>query len=229
MCGRFTRNYTWEQIHALYRLTAPAAIPNFQPRFNVCPTDPGRYDRASATAGANWSRCAGAWCPIWWSKPLKELRLATFNARVETVTTKPFFREPFKKKRCLMPVSGYYEWEDTPGGKQPHYFTARDGSPVLTIAGLWDEWKNRETGERLKSCAMIITEPNEFVAEVHDRMPVLLLPEQFDHWLSGNMGVDELKPAPNDYLQRWAVSKRVNSSKADNNDATLIEPVKQAA
>jgi putative SOS response-associated peptidase YedK len=95
----------------------------------------------------------------------------------------------------------------------------------MTIAGLWDEWKNKETGERLKSCAMIITRPNEFIAEVHDRMPVLLQPEQFDHWLSGEMGVDELKPAPNDYLQRWAVSKRVNSSKADKDDATLIESV----
>jgi len=130
------------------------------------------------------------------------------------VTTKPFFREPFKTKRCLMPVSGYYEWQDTPGGKQPHYFTARDGSPVLTIAGLWDEWKNRETGERIKSCTMIICEPNELVAQAHDRMPVLLQPDQLDHWLSGDMGVEELKPAPNDYLQRRAVSKRVNSSKA---------------
>jgi putative SOS response-associated peptidase YedK len=128
-----------------------------------------------------------------------------------------------------MPVSGYFEWEDTPRGKQPHYFTARDGSPALTIAGLWDEWKNRETGERIKSCVMIITEPNDFVAEVHDRMPLLLRPDQFDHWLNGNMTVEELKPVPNDYLQRWAVSKRVNSSKADKDDATLIESVKQAA
>jgi putative SOS response-associated peptidase YedK len=167
--------------------------------------------------------------PFWWNKPLKELRLATFNARVETVTTKPFFREPFKNKRCLMPVSGYYEWQDTPEGKQPWYFTARDGSPVLTIAGLWDEWSNRETGEGLNSCAMIITEPNEFVAEVHDRMPVLLKHEQFEHWLSGGMSVEELKPVENDYLQRWAVSKRVNSSKADSNDPTLIDAVKQAA
>ena len=76
---------------------------------------------------------------------------------------------------------------------------------------------------------MIITEPNDFVAEAHDRMPVLLRPDQFDHRLSGDMTVEELKPAPNDYLQRWAVSKRVNSSKADKDDATLIEPVKQAA
>jgi putative SOS response-associated peptidase YedK len=125
---------------------------------------------------------------------VQPLSRATFNARVEAVTTKPFFREPFKKKRSLMPVSGYYEWEDTARGKQPHYFTARDGSPVLTIAGLWDEWKNKETGERLKSCAMIITEPNDFVAEAPDRIPVLLMPDQFDHWLSGNTGVEELKP-----------------------------------
>src|SRR5580704_3859736 len=83
-----------------------------------------------------------------------------------------------KRKRCLIPVSGYYEWQDTASGKQPWYFTARDGSPALTIAGLWDEWKNPETGELLKSCTMIITEPNQFVAEVHDRMPVLLTQEQ---------------------------------------------------
>jgi putative SOS response-associated peptidase YedK len=76
---------------------------------------------------------------------------------------------------------------------------------------------------------MIITEPNAFVAEVHDRMPVLLMPDQFDHWLSGEMGVEELKPAPDDYLQRWAVSKRVNSSKAEKDDSALIEPIKDAA
>ncbi len=76
---------------------------------------------------------------------------------------------------------------------------------------------------------MIISDPNYFVGEVHDRMPVLLLPDQFDHWLRGNMGVEELKPISNDYLQRWAVSKRVNSSKADKDDATLIEPIKLAA
>ena len=81
--------------------------------------------------------------PYWWDRPLKELKLATFNARAETVAEKPFFREPFKSRRCLMPVSGYYEWEDTPQGKQPHYFTARDESPVLTIAALWDQWTDR--------------------------------------------------------------------------------------
>jgi putative SOS response-associated peptidase YedK len=224
MCGRFTKKYTWQEIHALYRLTVPSAIPNMQPSYNVCPTDP--VDVVVDREGKREVEVM-RWgiVPFWWSKSLQEHRLATFNARVETVTTKPFFREPFERRRCLMPVSGYFEWEDTPHGKQPWYFTARDGSPVLTVAALWDSWKNKETGERLKSCAMIISEPNDFVAEVHDRMAVLLMPNQFEHWLSGNMTVEELKPAPNEYLQRWAVSKRVNSSKADKEDGKLIELV----
>ena len=154
--------------------------------------------------------------------------MATFNARAESVETKPFFRDAFKRTRCLIPVSGYFEWQDTPSGKQPWYFTARDGSPALTIAGIWDEWKNRKTGERLKSCAMIITEPNEVVAEVHDRMPVLLAERDFEPWLTGDVGAELLTPAPNDLLQKWPVSKRVNSSRADDNDSTLIEKVELA-
>jgi putative SOS response-associated peptidase YedK len=140
----------------------------------------------------------------------------TFNARAETVVEKPFFRQAFERNRCLIPVSGYYEWEDTPSGKQPWYFTARDGSPALTVAGLWDEWRGKTSGETLKSCTMIITDPNNFVAEVHDRMPVLLTEKDFEPWLSGSAG---LNPAAEDLLQRWSVSKRVNSSRAPDDDS----------
>jgi putative SOS response-associated peptidase YedK len=208
----------------LYRLTLGPAPHNFRPRFNVCPTT--TIDAIVAEDGKReLIRARWGLIPNWWKKPLKELKLATFNARAETVATKPFFRSAFKRKRCLIPVSGYYEWEDRPGGKQPWYFTARDGSPALTIAGLWDEWKDPETDEPRKSCTMIITEPNKFVAEVHDRMPVLLTEKQFDPWLSGAAGLEYLKPAPNDVLQKWPVSKRVNSSRADDDDPTLIERV----
>jgi putative SOS response-associated peptidase YedK len=154
-----------------------------------------------------------------------QVKMATFNARAETVETKPFFRDAFKRTRCLIPVSGYYEWQDTPTGKQPWYFTARDGSPALTTAGLWDEWRDRATGETLKSCTMIITEPNEFVAEVHDRMPALLAERDFEPWLNGSAGVQLLKPAANDLLQRWPVSRRVNSSRAPADDPTLIDRI----
>jgi putative SOS response-associated peptidase YedK len=101
----------------------------------------------------------------------------------------------------------------------------RDGSPALTVAGLWDEWSDKTSGETLKSCTMIITEPNEFVAEVHDRMPVLLTERDFEPWLSGSAGLEVLNPAAEDLLQRWPVSKRVNSSRAPDDDPTLIERI----
>lgn len=221
MCGRFTRNYTWRQIHEMYALTGAAS--NLQPRFNICPTT--TVDAVVEVEGAR-HLVPMRWgiIPNWWSKPLKELKLATCNARAETVAVKPMFRDAFRRNRCILPASGYYEWHDTPGGKQPFYFTRRDGA-VMTIAGLWDEWRDRATGETIKSCAMIITEPNKFVAEVHDRMPVVLEREQIAAWLTASVGREALRPAAEDVLAKIPVSKRVNSSRADDNDASLIERV----
>lgn len=209
---------------ALYKLTFDRPPHNLPPNYNVCPTDP--IDVVTQQDGKrDFVRMRWGLVPRWWSKPIKELRAATFNARAETVETKPFFRDAFKRTRCLIPVSGYYEWQDTPGGKQPWYFTARDGSPVLTTAGLWDEWRDRASGEILKSCTMLITGANGFVAQVHDRMPVLLAEKDFEPLLTGEAGVELLSPAPDDMLQRWAVSKRVNSSKAPADDPTLIDRI----
>jgi len=221
MCGRFTNKMTWAEIVALYRLAMAAPPHNVPPRYNICPTDPvdvvREIDGRRELAQMRWGLV-----PRWWSKPLKELRASTFNARAETVETKPFFRDAFRRNRCLIPMSGYFEWQNTSSGKQPWYYTARDGS-ALAAAGLWDSWRDPEAGKPLLSCTMIVTEPNAIAAEIHDRMPVLLTQEQFEPWLSGKAGVDLLKPAPDDLLQKWPVSKRVNSSKAPADDATLIE------
>ena len=167
---------------------SPRALPG---RYNICPTDTidavverdGKRDLVPMRWGL---------VPWWWKKKAKDTP-ATFNARAETVTTKPMFRDAFKRKRCLIPASGYYEWQATPTGKQPYYFSTENGSP-LTIAGLWDEWRDIETGEPLKSCTMIITTANEFVSKIHDRMPALLTPFQFDAWLSGSAGLELLGP-----------------------------------
>jgi putative SOS response-associated peptidase YedK len=224
MCGRFTVKTTWAEIVALYKITVDRPPHNLPPNYNVCPTDP--IDVVTEQDGKrDFGRMRWSLIPRWWPKPIKELKAATFNARAETVETKPFFRDAFKRTRCLIPMSGYYEWQATPGGRQPWYFTARDGSPALTAAGLWDEWKDRQSGERLKSCTMIITEPNAFVAEVHDRMPALVAEKDYDAWLDGSAGVELLRPAADDLLQRWQVSKRVNSSKAPADDPTLIDRV----
>ena len=148
-CGRFTNRLTWREIVALYRLSVPAAPEaNLPARYNICPTDPidavverdGRRDLVPMRWGL---------VPSWWKRPLKDFKIATFNARAETVELKAMFRNPFRQKRCLIPASGYYEWQSTPTGKQPYYFSTENGSP-LTIAGLWDEWKDIETGVPLK-------------------------------------------------------------------------------
>jgi putative SOS response-associated peptidase YedK len=123
MCGRSTYLLTWEQIVRLYRLTLVQPARNTRARYNVCPTT--TIDTITASDGKR-ELVLMRWglVPSWWAKPLKELKLATFNARAETVATKPFFRSAFKRTHCLIPVSGYYEWQDTPGGKQPWYFRA---------------------------------------------------------------------------------------------------------
>ena len=222
MCGRFTYRLTWPEIVKLYRLTLDAPARNTQPRYNIYPTTTidavVERDGKRELVPMRWGLI-----PSWWSKPLKEMKLATINARAESVAEKPMFRSAFKRTRCLISASGYYEWHDVPGGKQPYYFTRADGDAV-TIAGLWDEWKDKATGETLKSCTMIITEHNDFVGEVHDRMPVILEQRDFGTWLAG-AGNELMKPAANDVLQRWPVSKRVNSSRTSDDDSSLIEEI----
>jgi putative SOS response-associated peptidase YedK len=227
MCGRFTYKLTWAEIVKLYRLTLDQPARNTQPRYNICPTT--TIDTIVSSEGKRhlvpmrWGLI-----PAWWSKPLREMRLATFNARAETVATKPMFRDAFKSKRCLIPASGYYEWSGVPGNKQPYYFTRRDGQPI-TFAGLWSNWKDREAGNNLLSCTMVITQPNKLAAEVHDRMPVILEAKDFEQWEHGDAkdAAALMKPAGNDVLQKWPVSKRVNSSRAPDDDPTLIERLDQ--
>jgi putative SOS response-associated peptidase YedK len=134
------------------------------------------------------------------------------------------FRDAFRRTRCLIPASGYYEWETRADGKQPYYITPADGS-VLTIAGLWSEWRDRVNDETLTTCTMIITEANSFISAIHDRMPVLLPDRQSaDAWLSGDAGLELLKPAPEDALRMWPVSRRV-SKPGNGDDPSLIEAV----
>jgi putative SOS response-associated peptidase YedK len=224
MCGRFTNRLTWREIVALYRLTVPAMPErNLPARYNICPTQ--TIDAVIERDGKLRELVPMRWglVPSWWKKTLKELP-STFNTRAETVAEKPMFRSAFRRTRCLIPASGYYEWQKTPTGNQPYYYSARDGSP-LTIAGLWDEWKDIETGESLKSCTLIVTNDNKLASKIHNRMPVLLEPKDFDRWLARTVGAELLKPAPDDYLQAWPVSKRVNSSRALGDDPTLIDRV----
>jgi putative SOS response-associated peptidase YedK len=138
------------------------------------------------------------------------------------VAEKPMFREAFKQRRCIIPASGYYEWQVRDDGKQPWYFTAKNGDPILLIAGLWESWKNPEAPhDTVRSATMVITEPNAFVATLHDRMPVLLTRETMGDWLSGAKGLELLKPAPEDAVKAHPVARTVNSSKAPDEPALI--------
>ena len=226
MCGRFTQYYSYAELHAYWSFwsdTFTTPPTNLQPRWHLCPTDPvwvvTHGPKGFALEHMRWGLA-----PYWWKQPLKKLP-ATFNARAETVAEKPMFREAFKRRRCVIPASGYYEWQDVADGKQPWYFSARSGEPIVLIAGLWETWKNPEPPHDIvRSTTMVITEPNQFVAQYHDRMPVLLTRETTMDWLSGAKGEDLLKPAPEDALNAWPVSRKVNSSKAPD-EPGLIEKI----
>jgi putative SOS response-associated peptidase YedK len=216
MCGRFTQAYTWRELVALYRLTQPAV--NLQVHY--APTD--TVDAVVVCDGKpELMRMRWGLVQWWWKKPLKELP-STFNARAETVATKPMFRDAFKRSRCLIPASGYYEWQPTPTGKQPYTITSADGA-VLSFAGLWDQWHNVETGERVASCTVIVTAANDATRAIHDRMPVVLAERDVERWITGNVGGELLRPAPSEALRLWPVSRRVN--RTGQADDSRLEPV----
>jgi putative SOS response-associated peptidase YedK len=216
--------YTWEELVRLYRLT-DLSMSNLQPRYNICPTTAIDVIVHGDDKHALVPMRLGL-IPSWWSKPLKEMKLATFNARSDGIATKPMFRDAYKRRRCLIPASGYYEWQTIGKEKQPHYFTRADGD-IVTIAGIHEAWIDEATGECIRSCSMVVTEPNLFVGDVHDRMPVVLEKGDFDAWMKGSVDQAKalMKPAAENILRRWPVSRRVNSSRADGDDHTLISEV----
>jgi putative SOS response-associated peptidase YedK len=147
---------------------------------------------------------------------------ASFNARAESV--EPMFRDAFKRHRCIIPASGYYEWLKRPDGRQPYYINAADGG-VLSFAGLHDRWKNPETGERIASCTIIVTDANALTRPIHDRMPVVLDRVDIRWWLSGEGGTELLKPTAENRLRMWPVSRRVNKTGTGDDDPTLLDEV----
>ena len=221
MCGRFTQRYSWSEIQDLYDLTGAAR--NLQPHYNIAPTDPVVVVRPAAGGAPELVSMRWGLIPYWWEKPLKQLP-ATFNARAESVVDKPMFRDAFKRHRCIIPAFGYYEWLKRPDGRQPYYISAADGG-ALSFAGLWERWKNRGTGELVTSCTIIVTDANALTRPIHDRMPVVLDKADIRPWLSGAAGTELLRPAAEDRLRMWPVSRRVNKTGSGDDDPTLLDEV----
>ena len=216
MCGRFSQFYSWQELHDLYDLSVET-IPNLEPRYNISPTDPVDVVLGGENGHRRWERMRWWLVPWWWKGALKEVP-AAFNARAETVASKPLFRDALKRHRCLIPASGFYEWTGLKEARQPWFISAVDGRP-LTFAGIYDRWKNPE-GETIRSCSIIVTEPNAFMANLHDRMPVILPQGDWDAWLAEPRS-DLLVSAPEGTLHAWKVSPKVNSNRYLEADAPL--------
>jgi putative SOS response-associated peptidase YedK len=223
MSGCFAQHYTWKQIHDAYGLTGRKPPVDIRPRYRIRPG--ATIDTVRLVKGRRiFEPMRWGLVPNWWLMGTEPTNPATFNTHIDTAESISFFRDSLGRRHCLIPASGYYEWQDTPDGKQPYYFTRRDGS-VMTLAGLWDEWRHPDTNELVLSSTMMIVEPNKFVAEVRDRMPAILEPSQFEGWLSGASVRTSLKPAAENVLDRHPVSKRLTRSRTSDADATLIEKV----
>jgi putative SOS response-associated peptidase YedK len=222
MCGRYTRKYTWRQIHEFLSLTLPRDEELF-PSFNVAPTQDApivRLDdgRRPMLTMARWGLIPS------WAKDIK-IGNSMINARAETIAGKPAFRSAFEKRRCVVPVSGFYEWQRRADGtKQPWHIQRADGQ-IMCFAGLHEQW--RQEDKRVESFTIITTEANEFMTPLHDRMPVILEPEEIQAWLDPQTPASRLSsmldPAPAGVLTAHRVSTRVNSPKVD--EPALVDPV----
>jgi putative SOS response-associated peptidase YedK len=221
MCGRFTQKFSWHEVRDLYELVGAAH--NLQTHYNIAPTDKVEVVRLAAEGTTELVSMRWGLIPYWWKKPIKQVP-ATFNARAETVASTPMFRDAFKRHRCIVPASGYYEWLKRPDGKQPYFMSAADGG-VLSFAGLWDRWKNPETGELVTSCTIIVTDANALTGAIHNRMPVVLDNADVRRWLNGTGGTELLRPAGEDRLRMWPVSRRVNKTGTSDEDPTLIDEI----
>jgi putative SOS response-associated peptidase YedK len=217
MCGRFSQLAPAEALAEHFQLPDR---PLLEPRYNVAPTQAVAAVRAGP-AGRELVRLRWGLVPPWSAGPKAGPPL--INARAETVAEKPPFRSALRRRRCIIPASGYYEWQARQGGKQPFYFHP-PGVPFFPLAGLWERWQG-PGGEVIESCAVLTTAASEAARAVHDRMPVILRPEDFGAWLDpGPQGPELLLPLlrPSGGLAFFPVSGYVNSPR--NEGPRCVEP-----
>ena len=223
MCGRYRRTTKEEELARIYNIPIPPQL-DLPISFNIAPSQNVLAIRFNPKTGQR-SLDALRWGLVpYWAKDDK-IGYRTINARAETVYTAPSYREAFKKRRCLIPADGFYEWKKVPGGKIPYAIGMRDDSPFV-FAGLWEGWKDPSTGEWLRTCTIITGEPNELVAQVHTRMPVILPEEHHAKWLGEAVENDLkelLRPFPGENMKMWPISQRVNDPK--NDDETILQPI----
>lgn len=222
MCGRFALYSDPQTLARRFQADPPA---DYSPHFNIAPTQPILILRESkahrAFSFARWGLVPH------WAREIKT-GYSMINARAETVDEKPAFRTVFRRRRCLIPADGFYEWQATPSHrlKQPWYIALKERQP-MALAGLWDQW-HRPEGDIMESCTIIVTKANELMRPIHERMPVILPEAVWQTWLDPDHTDPStlkalLRPYPPEGMRAWPVKTQVNNP---NNDApACIEPL----
>ena len=226
MCGRFASTHSPHQLQQWYDALA---MPDFPLRYNIAPASFIAAIRRVAE-GRIGSRMRWGFIPSWAKDPASMPML--HNARGETVNDRPMFRTAFRRRRCLIPASGFYEWKAVQGqkSKQPFYISLKDGSP-MSFAGLWDTARTAE-GDTIETCTIITTDANAVLAPIHNRMPVIIDRKDWDTWLGAESSADDtevemlsglLVPFETGNMQVWGVAHAVN--KVTNDNPALLAPI----
>ncbi|MDH3588561.1 MAG: SOS response-associated peptidase [Gammaproteobacteria bacterium] len=217
MCGRFAFYSPAEAVTRIFGVENP---PDIEPRFNIAPTQFVAVVRADEHGERTISMLRWGLVPFWAKD--KSIGNRMINARAETLTEKPAYKDPFRKRRCIVPANGFYEWKKQGSVKQP-YFIGLGGDEPFGMAGLWARWRDKENDdERLETFTIVTTTPNETVAPIHNRMPVVLSPEHFDKWLApDNDDINSLQQilvssVATDRFTIWPVSRKVNNTRNDD-------------
>ncbi len=217
MCGRFTLSTPAQTLQQIFDLNE---TPNLSPRYNIAPSEAIATVRLpEAHAVRRLDRLRWGLVPPWAKEPGVGARM--INARSETVATNPSFRSAFRRRRCLIPADGFYEWQQRERGKQPFYMRMQDGLP-FAFAGLWEHWEGPQ-GARLETCTILTTEPSDLLRPVHNRMPVILDPGDWDLWLDPTVHDPErldplLRPYPSDKMVAFPVGHIVNNPANDREE-----------
>jgi putative SOS response-associated peptidase YedK len=223
MCGRYCISTAPEAIRRLFRYREQ---PNFPPRYNVAPTQPVPIVRL-ASGERQFALVRWGLIPAWAKDPAAFALL--INARGESVNDKPAFANAMKRRRCLFPADGFYEWKTEAGGKRPYFARLKSGGP-LAFAGLFETWTG-PNGEEMDTAAIVTTAANAEMGQIHSRAPVIVPPEQFELWLDcGKVDAATagalIAPAPDGSMEVYEVSGAVN--RVANDSPVLVLPASEA-
>lgn len=219
MCGRYALKTPASELATRFGLDE---VVDVAPRYNIAPGTDIPTIRRSPDGKRVLHLLRWGLVPHWAKDPSIGAKLS--NARGETVAEKPTFRDAFKRRRCLVPADGFYEWKAEGKQKQPYYFSLKSGEP-FALGGVWESWR-APNGDILRTCCLITTGPNEIMLPVHDRMPVIVAPGDCETWLTGEPGhaLNLVRPYRTEEMQAWAVSKRVSRSVEEGAD--LVRPAR---